>query len=457
MENEYGSFHACDYVYLQHLAEKLREHLGDSAVLFTTDGNSQSLLHCGTTPAAYATVDFGPGTDVAAAFAVQRLFESRGPLVNSEYYPGWLDHWGYPHSTRSAEDVVHTLSEMLNMQANVNVYVAHGGTSFGFSAGSNLGATFQACPTSYDYDAPIAENGHLTDKFFAMRNATLAVATWSVPEPPPQPAALAYGEVQMTASEGLLAAADGLAGEPVLSEDPLTFEQLRQAYGFVLYSHNVTGAQPDPVLLDVTGLRDRGYVFVDGVPTGILSREEDIYQLPVSVHDGSRLQILVENQGRICFGNFLNDVKGIVLPASLGSSPITGWEQLPIPLNSTQVTQLEQRLLSGRPTNRLKAASAPGFFSGQFDLPSGVSVDSPTDTFLRLDGWRRGVAFLNGFNLGRYWPAQGPQVTLYVPGPLLKASNRLTLLELEEAPCHVVDTCHVTLTDTPELDGPTPH
>ncbi|XP_043240588.1 beta-galactosidase-like [Amphibalanus amphitrite] len=457
VENEYGSFHACDYVYLQHLADRLRQHLGESAVLFTTDGDSQSLLHCGTTPAAYATVDFGSGTDVAAAFGVQRLFESSGPLVNSEYYPGWLDHWGYPHSTRSTEDVVRTMNEMFDMQANVNVYVAHGGTSFGFSAGSNLGNNFQACPTSYDYDAPIAENGYLTDKFYAMRNATLSVATWSVPEPPPQPAVLAYGAVQMTASEGLLAAVRGLADDPVTSDDPLTFEQLRQAYGFVLYSHNVTGVQPDPVLLNVTGLRDRGYVFVDGAQVGILSRGENIYQLPVSVQEGSRLQILAENQGRICFGNFLNDIKGIVSPVFLGSGRLSGWEQLSVPLNSTQLGRVE-RLLAGRATNRLTAAAAPAFFTGEFDLPAGVDADSPTDTFLRLDGWRRGVAFVNGFNLGRYWPAQGPQVTLYVPGTLLKAaSNRLTLLELEEAPCLATDTCRVTLTDTPELDGPTPH
>ena len=425
-------------------------------MLFTTDGASQGLLHCGTTPGAYATVDFGPSTDVSAAFATQRLFEPSGPLVNSEYYPGWLDHWGYPHSTRSAADVVHTLNDMLQADANVNVYMAHGGTSFGFSAGSDLGGVFQVCPTSYDYDAPIAENGRLTDKFFAMRNATLAVATWAVPEPPPQPAVLAYGAVQMKTSEGLLAAVRSIGAEPVIADDPLTFEQLQQAFGFVVYSHNVSGQHPDPALLNVTGLRDRGYVFVDGQQVGILSREENIYQLPVTVQDGSRLQILVENQGRICFGNFLNDIKGIVSAAFLGQEQLVGWEHLSIPLNNTQLPQIE-RLLAGRPSNRLKSASAPGFFSGEFDLPSGVDVDSPDDTFLRLDGWRRGVAFVNGFNLGRYWPGQGPQVTLYLPGTLLKASNRLTLLELESAPCHVTDTCHVTLTDTAELDGPTPH
>ena len=454
VENEYGSYHACDAAYMEHLKGKLQQHLGETAVLFTTDGDGKSYLDCGTTEGAYATIDFGPGTDVSAAFAVQRQAEPQGPLVNSEYYPGWLDHWGYPHSTRATADVVSTLSDMLHMDANVNVYVAHGGTSFGFSAGSNLGDTFMACPTSYDYDAPIAENGNLTDKYFVMRYATLKVATWAVPDPPPQPAVGAYGTVQMTASEGLLETLQEVGSEPVIRDDPLTFEQLQQAYGFVLYSHNISGQYPDPVQLNVTGLRDRGYVFVDGKPVGVLSRGDNQYQMTISVKDRSRLQILVENQGRICFGNFLNDLKGIVSPVFLGEKKLVGWEHLSIPLNSTQLPTIE-RHLSGRPSNRLRSASAPGFFSGQFDLPSDVDF---YDTFLRLDGWGRGVAFVNGFNLGRYWPDQGPQVTLYVPGTLLTtAANRLTLLELETAPCHVTDTCHVTLTDTPELDGPTPH
>ncbi|XP_037080496.1 beta-galactosidase-like [Pollicipes pollicipes] len=455
VENEYGSYKACDFVYLQHLHELLRDHLGNSTVLFTTDGNSQANLHCGKIPGVYATVDFGPGTNVTAAFATQRLFEPRGPLVNSEYYPGWLDHWGYPHSTRATDAVVHTLTEMLEAGANVNVYVAHGGTSFGFSAGADLPENYRPCPTSYDYDAPIAENGYLTDKFFAMRNASLPfVAGAAPPPPPPQPTVRAYGAVPLTASAGLLATALRTGPAPVPSDDALTFEQLRQAYGFVLYSHTVAGVHSDPVLLNVTGLRDRGYVFVNGRPAGTLSRSEDIYQMPVTVANGSRLQLLVENQGRICFGNFMNDIKGIVSPAFLGSERIMGWEHTSMPLNNTQLPKIE-RLLEQKPLGHPHVA--PAFFTGTFDLPSDVDVDSPTDTFLRLDGWHRGVAFVNGFNLGRYWPVQGPQVTLYVPGVLLKASNRLTLLELESAPCDTAASCQVTLTDTAEVNGPTPH
>ena len=50
-------------------------------------------------PGVFSTVDFGPKENANKSFTNQRLFEPDGPLVNSEFYTGWLDHWGTPHST----------------------------------------------------------------------------------------------------------------------------------------------------------------------------------------------------------------------------------------------------------------------------------------------------------------------------------------------------------------------
>ena len=61
IENEYGSYHACDHDYMHHLRDLARKYLGETVVLYTTDGNSINDLKCGSTPGAYATVDFGPG------------------------------------------------------------------------------------------------------------------------------------------------------------------------------------------------------------------------------------------------------------------------------------------------------------------------------------------------------------------------------------------------------------
>ncbi|KAG7167991.1 Beta-galactosidase-like 2 [Homarus americanus] len=149
--------------------------LGDDVVLFTTDGDGASYLKCGKIPGVYSTVDFGSGSSVTDAFAAMRLFEPRGPLVNSEYYPGWLDHWGEPHSTVDAETVAKTLDTMLALNASVNLYMFHGGTSFGLTSGANMGGSFQACPTSYDYDAPLSEAGDPTQKYWIIRNTTKKV------------------------------------------------------------------------------------------------------------------------------------------------------------------------------------------------------------------------------------------------------------------------------------------
>ena len=172
-ENEYGSYalqtHHTDTDYLLQMRDLLRKYLGWKILIYATDGcSSQDVLNSKTS-GVYSTVDFGSKSDPAVCFAIQELFEPHGPKVNSEYYPGWLDHWGQPHNTVSALKVSRKLDKMLSLGANVNIYLMHGGTSFGFGAGANF-PPFQPNPTSYDYDAPISEAGDLTEKYFAIQN-----------------------------------------------------------------------------------------------------------------------------------------------------------------------------------------------------------------------------------------------------------------------------------------------
>lgn len=117
----------------------------------------------------YATVDFGPEVNVDKAFSMQRKYEPKGPLVNSEYYPGWLTHWGEKMARKDTADVVNTLKKMLSMGANVNFYMYFGGTNFGFTAGANYNNVYVSDITSYDYDAPLSEAGDLTPKFYAIK------------------------------------------------------------------------------------------------------------------------------------------------------------------------------------------------------------------------------------------------------------------------------------------------
>ncbi|GAA6082335.1 beta-galactosidase, partial [Tachysurus ichikawai] len=168
VENEYGSYFTCDFDYLRHLLKLFRYHLGDDVVLFSTDGATVGYLKCGALQGVYATVDFGPGGNVTEAFEAQRHAEPRGPLVNSEFYTGWLDHWGEPHSVVSTEVVVKSLNEILELGANINLYMFIGGTNFAYWNGANT--PYAPQPTSYDYDAPLTEAGDLTPKYFAIRD-----------------------------------------------------------------------------------------------------------------------------------------------------------------------------------------------------------------------------------------------------------------------------------------------
>jgi len=382
-----------------------------------------------------------------------------------------LDHWGYPHSTVSAAGTSLTLNQMLALGANVNMYMFHGGTSFGFTAGSNGGDTsFQVCPTSYDYAAPISESGEPNTQYYALREVISQYVDEDLLPVPASQAKYAYGSVQMSYVAALLDVAEVLSPSPVMQSDsPLTFESVGQAYGFILYTTTLQGKFMDPAILSVPGIHDRGYVFLDGSPVGVVMREDTVTSLPLmAVSAGQTLQILVENQGRICYGSDINDFKGITQAVTLGSTTLTNWTHVMLPFNDTSVLQnvVEQRLeqqdvLIPRRYGVYETSTryvGPALYTGEFVVPS--TVDPVQDTFLQFDGWSKGVVFVNGFNLGRYWPNLGPQVTLYLPAPLLNPypeSNTITVLELQYATCVNTTQCTVQLLDTAVLDAETPY
>ncbi|XP_076035693.1 beta-galactosidase-like isoform X2 [Oratosquilla oratoria] len=456
VENEYGSYYACDFAYTAALRDLYRSKLGDKIVLFTTDGSGVGYLKCGKIPGTYATVDFGAGGDVTKPFEAQRLFEPRGPLINSEFYPGWLDHWGAPHATVESSKVCKSLDDMLALNASVNVYVFHGGTSFGFGAGANLGGTYQACPTSYDYDAPVSEAGDPTQKYFDMMKViSKYLSIPSGPEPKPTPKE-AYGDVPVIPIGSLFELAE--VSQSVIRPWPVSFEDLSVQNGLVLYQTNITFMVPDPARLSLNDVHDRAYVFVDENLIGVASREQDISTLPIFAKVNSTLSIIVESQGRVCFGSGINDLKGLLTNVTLNGYQLKNWRMTPLPLTHTQrfkkgiARMLERgqdivsRRLFGTPQGGMT------FYWGEFDI-----LDNPKNTFLRLDGWTKGLVWINNFLIGRYWPVVGPQQTLFVPHGILKMGpNEIFLLEQEASPCSSSLDCKVVFVDTPVVNGPTP-
>uniref|UniRef100_A0A8C6A475 Galactosidase beta 1 like n=1 Tax=Marmota marmota marmota TaxID=9994 RepID=A0A8C6A475_MARMA len=409
VENEYGSYWACDFNYMRHLAGLFRALLGDKILLFTTDGPDG--LKCGTLKGLFATIDFGPADNMTKIFALLQKYEPNGPLVNSEYYTGWLDYWGQNHSTQSIEPIAKGLENMLKLGASVNMYMFHGGTNFGYWNGADEKGRFLPITTSYDYDAPISEAGDTTPKLFALRNV--------------------IGKV----------------------------EKFLLDHGYMLYRTYLSYSifEPTPLWVPNNGVHDRAYVMLDGVIQGVLERNTD-NKLYLMGKVGTKLDILLENMGRLSFGSNHSDFKGLLEPPILGQTILTQWMIFPLKVDHF-VKWWYTFKLPKRP--QPKDPSGPTFYSTMFPI-----LGSAGDTFLYLPGWTKGQVWINGFNLGRYWTKLGPQHTLYVPRPLLLprgAVNTITLLELENVPLQpqiqfldrpiLNSTVHRTLSLSPDVQN----
>lgn len=433
IENEYGSY-GDDAEYLRWNRAALQSR-GITEMLFTADGGTDYFLDGGSLPGTWATATLGSRGDEADAVWERR--RPGEPFFNVEFWNGWFDHWTEEHHTRSAADAAGEVGKILDLGGSVCLYMAHGGTNFGLTSGANHDGVIQPTVTSYDSDAPIAEDGRLTEKFHAMRAAFFAAEGRDLT---PVPAELARPAAVLPASGIDLVPAMGLldwvrAVEPVKSVKPLSFEQLGLDRGLVHYAASAvlpigTGT------VKIRGLHDRAYLWVDGDYAGMLTDGTAADGLKV-VHPGGqvRLEILVENQGRINYGPLFGQGKGILDGVLVNQRYVFHWEQRAIDLDRP----LEELLkLSGNkrgaeapsetgstPGAAARKGPGPGFFHGDFH------VAAPADTHLALPGFGKGFVWLNGFLLGRFWEV-GPQVTLYVPAPLVRAgSNRITVLELE--------------------------
>ncbi|MCL2728958.1 MAG: beta-galactosidase [Actinomycetia bacterium] len=430
VENEYGSY-GDDRAYLPWVRDALADR-GVTELLYTADGPTDLMLDAGTVPGHLAAATFGSRAAEAAALLRER--RDGEPFVCAEFWNGWFDHWGEPHHVRSAEGAAETLGEIMAAGGSVSIYMAHGGTNFGLWAGANHdGTALQPTVTSYDSDAPITEHGAPSAKFHAVRDRLRAL-TGAEPRPlpdlaPPLPPRVLRPEP----GAGLLPGLSALAERAVTSPHPLGFDDLGQASGLVLYR-----AEPllpsGPQTLTVTGLHDRAQVFLDGAGVGVLDRETGSLTVQ-GTGARARLELLVENQGRINYGPLLGQGKGILGGVRVDRRLVHGWTMHGLPLDEWTPEEVLRAPASAAP------AGTAGFATARF------TVNDPADTFLALPGFAKGFAWINGTLLGRYWEI-GPQVTLYVPGPLVvPGTNTVTVLELERFGDRV------ELRDRPEL-GP---
>lgn len=419
VENEYGSYavenkysEASSHAYMGKIRD-LNRAAGFDVPLFNADGSGAMLAH-GLLPDVLTGLNAGIGPDV---FKEVGKYRPNGPWFVPEYYPGWLDHWGEPsahtkpHAHTGINDLVCETEWKLTNQVSFTYYVVCGGTSFGFRNGANYFDRFQPQPTSYDFDAPMDEMGRPTDKFFALRKvlAKHLAPGEKMPDVPATTPVIEIPQIELTESASIF---DNLS-RPVKSGKPLCFEDLNQGYGYVLYRTKISG--PVDAILKLKELRDYAVICVDGKRIATLDRRHKQASLPLVITNASAtLDILVENAGRINFGGELpNNRKGITEAVTLGDRELTGWEMYKLPFD--KVSSLK---FGSTPT-----AAAPAVHRGTFQL------SQLGDAFLDMRGWGKGIVFVNGRNLGRYWYI-GPQQTLYLPGVWLKKGrNEIVVFE----------------------------
>ncbi|MBU3867529.1 beta-galactosidase [Streptomyces sp. 4503] len=420
IENEYGS-HGDDLAYVHWVRDALVDR-GITELLYTADGPTPLMLDGGTVPDELAAVTFG--SRPAEAAALLRSRRPGEPFFCAEFWNGWFDHWGEKHHVRSPESAARDVGGILDAGGSVSLYMAHGGTNFGLWAGANHdGEAIQPTITSYDSDAPIAEHGALTPKFFTLRKKLTAFG--GAPERPvPAAPALLEPRTLPVRREAALRDALRAMSTPVRAPLPLSFEELGQSSGLVLYA-------AEPLLpsgtheLTVTGLHDRAQVFVDGALVAVLDRETSSCTVAGSGRR-IRLELLVENQGRINYGPLLGQGKGILGGVRVERRLVHGWTMRGLPLDEWTPEDVARATSSARP------GGAAGFATAR------LTVRRPADTFIALPGFAKGFVWVNGILLGRYWEV-GPQTTLYLPGPFLRSGeNTLTVLELERFGHHIV-------------------
>ena len=406
VENEYGSY-GNDHDYMA-AVNAIYDEGGIDCLRFTADGSWDLMMSGGILEGIPAAVNFGSGA--ADNFRGLRMFRPHDPLFCAEFWCGWFDHWYEAHHTRAVEDITAATKELLDTGASLNFYMFHGGTNFGFLNGANRnGDEYLPTITSYDYCALLSECGDLTPAYHAVRKLLGRTEPLTVADLPKA----AYGKLELTEQAPLFPQADRLA-TPVRAAQTRTFEEVDQDFGYLLYRTTLRGPFSG-VSLDLGEVHDRAQVFLNGKHIGTVerSRRRDEMPLQLSAGETARLEILVENMGRVNYGTHIFDKKGLLDGVRLGPQFHFGWEMLPLPMEDLSNLQW---------TNE---ADGPRFLRGNLQIG-----ETPKDTFLKLDGFTKGFVLVNGFNIGRYYNPPGPQKTLYIPAPLLRqGENEIIVFE----------------------------
>ena len=444
VENEYGSYGE-DKPYVSEIRDIVRQSGFDKVALFQCDWAS-NFTRNGLDDLIW-TMNFGTGANIDNQFRRLKELRPESPLMCSEFWSGWFDKWGARHETRPADDMVAGIDEMLSKGISFSLYMTHGGTSFGHWAGANSPG-FAPDVTSYDYDAPINEWGLPTEKYWTLRRTMQKYADGGkLPNVPKAPMnIISVPQFKFTEYAPIVCGIDTI----VESRDVKTMEELDMGWGSMFYETTLPTVST-PSLLTLNDCHDFAQVFIEGKYIGKIDRvkNEKSIVLP-AVTSGQKLTILIEAMGRINFGRAIKDFKGITKSVTLTAEceghqltfDLKNWRIATIPCDyQTAVNALS----SAQPHSSffvLHPSFKKGYYRANFTLKK------VGDTFINMEAFGKGMVYVNGHALGRFWNI-GPQQTLYVPGCWLKkGKNEVVVLDIVGPKGDLVAYCQ----DKPELD-----
>ena len=418
VENEYGSYGE-DKAYVSAIRDIVRKHFGQKISLFQCDWASNFEKN-GLDDMIW-TMNFGTGANIQDQFRRLKQLRPDSPLMCSEFWSGWFDKWGGKHETRSAKDMVSGLKEMLDNNISFSLYMTHGGTSFGHWAGANSPG-FAPDVTSYDYDAPINEYGRATEKYWELRAMLQGFSDKKLPNPPADIATVSIPEFEVSEYSSMWDL-DGVESQK--TEELKTMEEFDQGWGSMIYTTEIP-AFDKPAKLHIENGHDYIQVFIGNKYIGKIDRrmgEKDIV-LP-SQTTKQTLQLVVEAMGRINFGRAIKDFKGIVGDAEMTielagnqfTASLKNWNTHLLP--DTYEFYKGRNYTAGNVAD--KTNRQPGYFKATFN------VKKPGDTFIDMSTWGKGLVYVNGHALGRFWEI-GPQQALYCPGCWLKKGKNEILI-----------------------------
>ncbi len=432
VENEYGSY-SNDKKYLRALVD-IYDEIGADVLKFTSDGDWCNMLSGGTIDGILPTLNFG--SRAATAFNALKDY-GEIPKMCMEFWCGWFDHWGEKHHTRKADNLIPELEEFLKQGASFNMYMFHGGTNFGFTAGANHQKGYEPTVTSYDYCAPLTEWGDYTDTYHKIRKLLCEKQNIPMTELPPSPVMQNIGTVKLTQCADLFENLDNIAIKHY-SPLPRSMEAYSQNFGLIYYVTRLKGKY-DAGFLSVEDVHDYAHIYFEKKKIATINRCKEnspLNKLKLKkqlfikgTSSESEISVLVEGMGRVNYGKELYDRKGISA-IRFGNQVLTDFDVYTLALDNLEKLKFKDI--------GTESKDNPVFLKGTFKADKG-------ECFVNMNGFTKGYVFVNGFNLGRYWDI-GPQKALYLPSAVLREENEIIILELEK-----YKTTEIMIQDKPML------